>query len=119
MMCKSVLIALGTVALAACHGGTQLSATPSALSSCPESANGSVVTVQWNASKDVKDGTVKLWVRSPNGDDAEPTMWAAQLPEGSLATGKWAVPGMQISLTDANGAHTLAQIRIGRTPCKH
>jgi hypothetical protein len=59
---------------------------------------------------------VKLWVRN---FEAQPTLWTEQGSSGSLATGKWIVPGTEISMTDATGDKILAEIRIGRLPCDH
>jgi hypothetical protein len=110
---------LGILALTGCHRSAELSASPSSLGDCGSSTHSSTVTVRWNAAKATKGGPVKLWAHNPDAFSGnEPTLWIGGSPVGSAVTGKWALPGTQIKLTDAATGKTLAEISIDGSACK-
>lgn len=117
-MYRLLLVILGALVLAAC-GQPELSATPSSLRGCGGDTRPGSVSVSWNAYKATQGKPVRLWAHNPDafGND-QATLWIEQGPIGTAATGTWVVPGTRITLTDASGTNTLAEIRIGRLACK-
>ncbi|MFK2878776.1 hypothetical protein [Rhodanobacter hydrolyticus] len=117
-MYRLLFVTLGTLVMAGC-GQPKLSATPSSLRGCGGATRPSSVSVSWSAYKATQGKPIRLWAHNPDafGND-QVTLWMEQGPVGTASTGRWVVPGTRITLTDASGMRTLAEIRIGRLACK-
>ncbi len=122
---RPLLTVLCCLALTACHSsGSTLSFTPAALKDCGGADNAAVVEVHWDATRAAPTDGVMLWVNRKGKSrytgfvEGPPgKAWMKGPVAGSALTGRWAVPGMLVVVTDAHSGAILAKRKIPAASC--
>lgn len=99
--------------LAGCarFGDSALVITPTVFSECQ--GTDIVVHVAWDATRQVRQQNVKLFVYKPG---QLPKLWMVAAPKGTADTGRWASDGWTVMLEDAQG-RVLGMRTLQATPC--